>query len=206
MNPEQIAEKQAETASAEAKAKDDKEAADRAKESSQRKERTRLEKLRHTRASIDAQIAQEEVANGGIVISTEDDDDKPLTKGDLKRMQREDAKKTALQMANDLEDEDERSQVTELLETRILPSGNPQKDLQLALSAVRSEKNAQIASEATRKRNVTTSRSSGTGAPSREEDHFEATETELTAAAMVGKKSPADIKAFILKARAKEQK
>lgn len=168
--------------------------------------KSRLEKLRHTRASIDRQIAEEETASGTIIID-EDDDDKPLTKGDLKRIERDRAKKTALQLANDLEDEDERSRVTELLETRIVPSGNPQKDLELALAAVRSEKNADLARIAARngtKKPVT--RSSGSGAPANEEAEFVPTDDELRAAKTVGKKTAADIKAFILKARAKEQK
>lgn len=170
-----------------------------------KKERTRLEKLRHTEASIRAQIAEEEASNGGIIVDDEDDN-KPITRGDLKRIQREDAKKTALTLANDIEDEDERSEVIELLETRILPSGNPQKDMRFALNAVRSEKNQQIVEEIARKKAISTTRSSGTGSPRREETEFIPTETELAAAAMVGKKDPVAIKAFILKARAKEQK
>lgn len=206
MTPEQIAAKEAETAAAE-KARVDAEAKAKADEALRNKkpERTRLEKLRHTKASLDAQI-QEEEAKSGVIINEDEDDDKPLTRGDLKRMERETSKKTALNMANELEDEDERSRVTELLETRILPSGNPQKDIDLALAAVRSEKNQQIAAEIARKKASSNSRGSGGGAPPREEDQFVPTETELAAAAMVGKKTSADVKAFILKARAKEAK
>lgn len=209
MTPEQIAAKEAETAAAkeaEAKAKAEADAKVKADEALKNKnrERTRLEKLRYTKASIDAQIAEEESKNG--IIIDEEDDDKLLTKGDLKRIERENAKNTALNMANDLEDESERSEVTELLQTRILPSGNPQKDLDLALSAVRSEKNKQLAAEASRRRGNSAQRSSGTGAPQREEDQFVPTENELAAASMVGKKTQVDIKAFVLKARAKEQK
>jgi hypothetical protein len=205
MTPEQIAAKEAETAAAK-KAADEAKAKAEADEALKNKkpERTRLEKLRHTEASIKAQIAEEE-AKSGIIIDDEDDN-KPLTRGDLKRIERDNAKKTSLQMANDLEDEDERSRVTELLETRIIPSGNPQKDLDLAIAAARSEKNAQIAAEMARKKTPPSNRSSGTGAPQKEDDQFVPTETELAAAAMVGKKTPADIKAFVLKARSKEQK
>lgn len=168
-----------------------------------KKERTRLEKLRHTKASIEAQISEEERENG-IVTSNDEDDDKPLTKGDLKRIERDNAKKSALTMADSLPD-DERSTVRELLETRIVPSGNPQKDYQTAVDLARSEKHRQIAEEAARKRNPPT-RPSGGGAPSIVEDQFIPTELELAAAAMVGKKSPADIKAFVLKARARENR
>ncbi len=172
---------------------------------SQAKEpKTRIEKLRHTKASIEKQIADEEAANGGIVISDEDDDDKPLTKRDLKNIQRDEAKKTALSMANEIEDETDRSKVIEVLETRILPSGNPEKDLQLAKDAVFSEKNRQVAAATAKNGRPSTQRSGG-GAPPKTEDTFVATDNELAAAAMVGKKTPADIKAFVLKARAKEQ-
>ncbi len=211
MTPEQIAAKEAETAAAKKAEADAKAQADekaKADEALRNKKptRTRLEKLRHTKASIDAQIAEEEANNGIIIGDDDEDDDKPLTKGDLKRMQKNEAKKTALNLANDLTDDEEREKVTELLETRILPSGNPQKDLDLALAAVRSEKNQQIAAEIARKKSNSSSRSSGTGAPLKEEDQFVPTEDELAAARMVGKKTPADLKAFVMKARAKERK
>jgi len=208
MTPEQIAAKEAETAAAkeaELKAKADADAKAKADALSQgKKERTRLEKLHHTRASIDAQIAEEEARNG-IVITDDEDDDKPLTRGDLKRLERDRSKKTALDMANEISDEDERSRVTEALETRIVSTGNPQKDLQTARDLANSERNRQIAEESNRKRDAS-KRNSGGGAPPREEDQFIATDDELAAARMVGKKSPADIKTFVLKARAKEQK
>lgn len=170
-----------------------------------KKERTRIEKLRHTKASIEAQIAEEEVKEG-IIITDDEDDSKPLTRGDLKRMQRDDSKRKSLDLANEIKDEDERSQVIEILQTRILPSGNAQKDLDFALSNVRSEKNRQIAEEASRKRNVQKNHSSGSGSPAREDEEFVPTETELRAAQIVGKKTPEDVKKFILKARARENK
>lgn len=167
--------------------------------------KSRIEKLRHTKASIEAQIAEEEKANG-IVISSEDDDDKPLTKGDLKRMQRDEAKKTALQLANNIQDEDERAAVIENLQTAILPSGNPQKDFQKAVDLANSEKNRQIAALKEQNKGKSKPVKSGGGAPAKEEDQFVPTENELAAAAMVGKKTPEAIKAFVLKARAKEQR
>lgn len=174
-------------------------------EPSQKKnERSRLDKLRHTRASIEAQIAEEEQRNG-IVINDDDDDDKPITRGDLKRIEREKAKNDAIAMANNLTDPDERSKVIDYLTTRVLPSGNASADFQFALDAVNSEKNRQIAEEAARKRGNPATRSSGGGAPAKEEDQFVPTQAELDAAAMVGKKTPADIKAFVLKAREREQ-
>ena len=167
-------------------------------------ERSRLDKLRHTKASIEAQIAEEEKANG-IVISAEDDDDKPLTKRDLKNMQRDEAKKTALQLANDIQDEDVRNAVIDNLNSTILPSGNPQRDFQKAVDLANSEKNRQIAALKTQNKGKPSTVRSGGGAPAKEEDSFVPTQAELNAAAMVGKKTPEAIKAFVLKARSKEQ-
>lgn len=168
------------------------------------KERTRLEKLRYTRANIDSQIAEEEKANG-IVISDEEDDDRPLTKRDLKNIERENAKKSALQMADELP-EDERASVRELLETRIVPSGNPQKDYRDAVALANSDKNGQVVAEVKRTRDTKVTRPASGGAPRKEEPEFVASEVELRAASMVGKKTPEDIKVFILKARAREAK
>ena len=172
--------------------------------SQDKKEKSRLDKLRHTKASIEAQIAEEEKANG-IVITAEDDDDKPLTKGDLKRIQRDEAKRTALQLANDIQDEDERSAVIEALQTTILPSGNPQRDFQKAVDLATSEKNRQIASMKTHNKGKPTTVRTNGGAPAKEDDQFEPTQAELDAARMVGKKTPQDMKAFVLKARKREQ-
>lgn len=173
-------------------------------EKKQDKPRTRLEKLKFTRASIDKQIEEEEKANG-IVILDEEDDDKPITRRDLKRIELDNAKKTALQLTEELP-EDERDQVREALESRIVASGNPQRDYQTALDLVRSEKNRQLAEEAARagKTSKKVTRPSNTGAPRKEEIEFIPTEMELAAAAMVGKKTPEEIKSFVLKARAKE--
>lgn len=71
-------------------------------------------------------------------------DDKPLTVGDFRKLQKEDAHKTALQLAEDLPD-DERDEVKDLLENSIKPSGDAAKDLKLARAAVNALHNAQIA-------------------------------------------------------------
>jgi len=172
--------------------------------SQDKKERSRIEKLRHTKASIEAQIAEEERANG-IVITDDVDDDKPITRRDLKNIQRDEAKKTALTMADEISDEDERSAVRDVLNTRIVPTGNPQKDYLTAVDLVNSEKNRQIAALKTQNKGKSSTVGSGTGAPAREENLFTPTEAELNAAHMVGKKTPEAIKAFVMKAREREQ-
>lgn len=173
---------------------------------SQKKPPTRLEKLKHTAASIQSQIeAEEAIANGGesVVIENEDDS-KPLTVGDLKRREAEKAAREAEGLVNSIKDETERAGVLNILKTRIRASGNPQQDFNDAMRLYHSEKNAQIAAMGKGKGRPAT-RPSGSGAPARAEEEFIPTETELAAARMVGKKSPEDIKAFVLKARAKEE-
>lgn len=76
--------------------------------------------------------------------NSELDDNTPLTIGSFKEMQKKDAQKSALQMANELP-EDERDEVRSLLETRIVPSGNAEEDLRLARAAVNATHNAKIA-------------------------------------------------------------
>lgn len=164
--------------------------------------RTRMEKLLYTMSKIQSQIEEEKELNG-ISLVEDEDDSKTLTLGDLKRRERDNAKKTALQMADELS-EDERDEVKDIINTRIVPTGNPQRDYQTALDLVHSEKNRQIAEEAARKRATKSVRPSDSGAPARQEEEFIPTEVELAAAAMVGKKSKEDIKVFVLKARAKE--
>lgn len=71
-------------------------------------------------------------------------DDKPLTYGDLKNIQRSDARKTAIQMAEDIPDEAEREAT--LSELRfIVPSGDAQADLRRAQASANAVRNARIA-------------------------------------------------------------
>lgn len=78
-----------------------------------------------------------------INIDKELDDNTPLTVGALRQIQKEDAHKTSLQLADELP-EDERDEVKTLLETRIVPSGNADEDLRLARLAVNAERNTKI--------------------------------------------------------------
>lgn len=168
-----------------------------------KKERTHLERLRVTKARLEREIADEEARSGVSPTIDEEDDDKPLTKRDLKKIQLDEAKKTALDMAKEIEDEDDRSKVIEILETRVLPSGNAQKDLQFARDVVNSEKNRQIAELAAKGKVIT--RGSGGGAPPKVEDRFEPTQEELVMAKMAGKSDEKSIKEFVAKVRKAEE-
>lgn len=70
-------------------------------------------------------------------------DDKPLTVKDFRNLQKRDAHQTALQMVDELP-EDERDEVRNLLQNRIVPSGNAQEDIRLARAAVNAARNSKI--------------------------------------------------------------
>ena len=80
-----------------------------------------------------------------------DEDDKPVTQGQLKKIIAAGATKTALQMADDIENPTERELVKYYVENRIVPSGDPTQDFKDAQGSVNSLKNAQILEETNRK-------------------------------------------------------
>src|ERR1035437_529481 len=81
----------------------------------------------------------------------EDGDDTPLTVGMLKKMQQETASKTALQQADEIQNETERELVKFHLQNTIKSTGTPTEDLKLARALVNSVKNSQIMEENNRK-------------------------------------------------------
>lgn len=95
-------------------------------------------------------------------------DDTPMTVGMFKKQRAEEAAKTALQLADEITDENERELTKHYLNTRIVPSGNPQEDLSFARAAVNSIKNGRIAEEMGRRGAATTH--TGSGAPAKRED------------------------------------
>jgi hypothetical protein len=77
-------------------------------------------------------------------------DDKPLTIKDLRDLQKQDARKTAMQMAEDIADSTERDAI--LSELRfIVPSGDADADFRRAQASANAERNALVATEAARK-------------------------------------------------------
>lgn len=121
--------------------------------------RTKKEKLLYSKKRIEDQLKEFEPEE-----EPEDDDAKPLTLGDLKRIQEETVAKTALDLAEDIPNETERDLVKYHLDNTIRSSGNPQRDLELAQGLVNSVKNRQILEESSRKYPAKT-HPSGAGAP-----------------------------------------
>lgn len=109
-------------------------------------------------------------------ISLDEDDNKPVTMGDLKRLQAAQASQTALQMAEAIEDSQER-ELTKLYLKRVVPSGNPSEDLRFARLAVNSEKNGQILQELDRSKKPP-AHGSGTGTPARQDGNESFVPTE----------------------------
>lgn len=105
------------------------------------------ERLEFAKKKIEEQLKND----FGGEYTPDEDDDTPVTKGELKKLEQEKAKKTALQIAESIEDETERELTKHYLENRIVPSEDPEDDVKLARVAVNAVKNAQIAEELARK-------------------------------------------------------
>lgn len=129
----------------------------------------------------------------------EEEDDKPLTLGDLKRMDAAKATQTALELANAISDPVERELVKHHIQNTIRPSGNSQIDLDNARAIVNQKKNAEILSESER-RGKPKAHSSAGGAPETEIPK----DRELTAAELKFTRPPFNLsKEDILKQRPK---
>jgi hypothetical protein len=173
-----------------------------AKAPSQPKKPTKSERLEVTINRLKKEKAEEDARNGVIPEVPDADDDIPLTRGDLKRLKQEEAKQTALSMAESIDDEQTREQVKDVLESRIVPSGNAQKDYEFALDAVNSEKNRQLAAMKKAGKTVAPRVSSGSGAPAPVGDEpFEMTPEEQAMIRVSKVKDPKKAKEMIMKAR-----
>ena len=148
------------------------------KEKAKGQSKSELEKAIYTKQKLDERIARLKGESGeDITITTEPDDSQPLTVGQYREIQKQEAQRTALQMADEIEDESERELVKIKLQTRVVPSGNPAQDLRDARLMVNSIKNAQIAEELGRKSGAK-NYPSGSGSPARVGDKFEPTAEE----------------------------
>lgn len=164
------------------------------------KGRTRKEKLIYTKNRIERELSELDEEEGVEPSVEEVDENAPVTVGMLKKIEAEKATKTAISLADDIEDEHERELVIHHLNNTIKSTGNPTEDLKLARTLVNSVKNSQILEEAARKgegRN-----SSKPGAPAKpSEGIFEPTAEE---AALM--RPPFSLtKEEVLKARKKSQ-
>jgi hypothetical protein len=92
------------------------------------------------------------------------DKDAPLTVGMYEQMQKESARKSAIELAGTIADQYERDLTISYLKTRIVPSGDAHEDLRFARLAVNSVKNGQIVEEISRQTTAKTF-SSKPGAP-----------------------------------------
>ncbi len=103
---------------------------------------TKRERLEHAKEKIEKQLGE---------LENEEDENRPLTVGEFKRMQKEESRDNAIALAEDsIEDEEERQQVIDILENRITPSGNAEQDLALAVGAVNSIRTQRVAEESQR--------------------------------------------------------
>lgn len=109
------------------------------------KKLSRKERLEYAKGKIEKELAE--------LMDDSDDDERPATMGDLKRMKQQETKQTAITLAEAIENEDERNAVIEALEDTIMPSDDPQKDLQKARDLVNATKNRQILEEQARNKN-----------------------------------------------------
>lgn len=125
---------------------------------------------------------------------SEPDDDKPLTMGDLKRIEARNATKTADQMADAIEDTEVRSAVKDALKNRVAKGGTPEQRYADALAIVNAPRNTRIASEANRFINRPNVRHTGGGAPARADSEADFTPTAIEASLMkIGKLSKDDV-------------
>lgn len=81
----------------------------------------------------------------------DEDDDRPVTVGMLKKIQQNSAEKSALQLADDISNETERELTKYHLQNSIKSTGIPTEDMRRARALVNATKNSQILEEAERK-------------------------------------------------------
>lgn len=135
---------------------------------------TKINKLRRKRDFIDKDLR--ELGNEEENDDDEDEDDQPLTKGEFKRMQATQARKTAQQMAEAIQDPIDRQAVLSALAT-VVASGDPEKDFRSAVAIANIDRNSKVLEEINRKP-LTRSRPTGVGAPSNREEPFVPTAAE----------------------------
>jgi len=107
-----------------------------------------------------------------------DEEDKPLTVGMYKKMQQDTASKTAIQLAEEITNETERELAKWHLQNTIKSTGNPTKDLELAMNQVNAVKNKQIIEEIGRKGQAKT-HSTSSSAPANQIVEEDLTEDEI---------------------------
>lgn len=97
-----------------------------------------------------------------------------------KKEKSKEATATALQLAEAIADSDTKEKVKEYLNTRIVPSGDPERDFRDALGVVSAGKNSQIVAEMKRYTPARTIASGGSMPPTPPEEEFVPTEYEAS--------------------------
>lgn len=139
--------------------------------------KTKLEKALFAKKKIEESIAALS-AEEGIDPPLDEEDDAPVTVSMLKARDLKAAQKTAMNLAEDIEDETERKLVIHHISNTIKPSGNPVEDLRHARAIVNEVKNKQIIEELGRNKKAPDT-ITGNGAPApKPEDEFVATVEE----------------------------
>ena len=139
--------------------------------------RTELEKAEYKLQQVQKQVKmlrgddQEEEIE-------QDEDSRPLTIGEFKKMQQTVAVKSAIELASEVSNETERELLKYHLENTIKSTGNPQEDLATARAIVNSKRNELLLSEVARKGTAKT-HSTGSSAPAKEEVKQELLPTEI---------------------------
>lgn len=132
-------------------------------------EQKRLDKMKRKRAIIDRQLRDAgELEEDDLDLDDDDELNRPVTFGDLQRIEREKATQTAVQMADEIEDSAAKKAVKDAL-ARVVPSGDPQKDYRDAIAIASRDKNNKILEELGRKV-IPNQHQSGSGAPPRRAD------------------------------------
>ena len=139
----------------------------------EKKKFTKRERLNFEKGKIDQQLKELDKEEGVETL----EDETPVTLGMLKKLDQDKSKKTALDLAEDIEDDDERELTKHYIKDRVTPSGDPKEDLRIARAIVNSLKNSQIAEEVDRKKNPK-NKGTNPGSPGTHEKEFRPTEEE----------------------------
>lgn len=137
---------------------------------------TKKERLEFEKTKIEQQLSALQQEEGNAPTFSEDKNT-PVTVGMLEQREKNNAIKTALELAENITDESERELTKHYLETKVKPSGNPEEDLKFARAAVNSLRNAQIAETVVRAGGAKNF-SSSPGAPLKHVPVFEPTPEE----------------------------
>lgn len=111
--------------------------------------RSKREKLEYTKARVDSQLAELDAEEGNTP-AVSGDKSAPMTVAMYENLEKERAQKSALQMADEITDANERDLVKHHIENTIRPSGNPNEDLRVAKALVNAVKNGQLLEETAR--------------------------------------------------------